>query len=1174
MRISELKLHGFKSFAGKTVFTFNDGEITGVVGPNGSGKSNIVDALRWVLGEQRTGVLRSDKMDNVIFNGGSKRKPLGMAEVSLTIDNDESVLPADYSEVVITRRLYRSGESQYLLNNTPCRLKDINELFMDTGIGPDAYSVIELKMVESILSQNKVERRALFEEASGVTKYKKRRDSAMRKLDSTRDDLTRVNDIISEVEKNVRVLSRQVSKARRHRELTEEFRRLDIQKSQFQRYNILQKLSPLQEEFSQLQNTGNITSSQMSLDEKLAEEYTQEITTLENELKDSQNVLNQLNLRISEKEKNQVIEDERKRANTERIEANQNELITLAEKQADLSVDKTTLQQQVGQLNANVEDLQYNYENSYRDLEATEREIARLESELNQQQGHLAVLRKTIEESVMQEKNLAARQNALHQNRQQAELREQQLLQEITGHKQTTAALLKSDTEADNAYSDIENTRVDLHNKESRTRESIAAKKDELLELKSNAINLRKEIDFYTGLINRFTGFSEAVRKTMAEAETIPGLLGPLADLVELPAQWQRAFESVFASWLNVLVVQSKADAIAIRNKIGSEENLFVFSLDSNDTLQKVSHSQDDVNDLSGLVKCDEALVPLLKVLTRNVVFVENAAQAEARWQQNSANTYVTADGEIFYASGIVKTGQTTSSPVTGRKQMIDKLRAAEAANATHLSAQLEELRLLEEGLEQIQTSIRENRQALEKAKDNKQQLRLQLLSEQTKTEEKEKQVQALHQSYAAMDKEIREIAIQMQSLNPDLEKYHYSEKQFQEAIAAYSTDLEQRKATFKTQTDASNNARLMLVEEKARLAQITAQVKQIDQRNAEFIAARHRMETDIEKFQKENQRFDRDKLDRDQLLIGEWRQRDELSRDISTKETRIESLKENARKMEHQLKQYRQAHETYLEKREKLALKIQDYELRAVNIAENIRQKYHVELSDRAPDVEIDPVILEKDKEAIEAKLNSIGEVNPLALEEHEEENKRLQFLLQQRGDILDAESQLLDTIKTINHTARKQFEEIFNQIRENFSTVFGQFFEDGDGTIELEDSGDPLESNILISVRPKGRKPQTIHLMSSGEKTLTAISLLFAIYLVKPSPFCILDEVDAPLDDVNIGRFTRAIKKFSDNTQFILVTHNKSTMGVLDAIYGITQEEAGVSKVVSVDFRQKNLN
>ena len=424
------------------------------------------------------------------------------------------------------------------------------------------------------------------------------------------------------------------------------------------------------------------------------------------------------------------------------------------------------------------------------------------------------------------------------------------------------------------------------------------------------------------------------------------------------------------------------------------------------------------------------------------------------------------------------------------------------------------------------------------------------------------------------LEKEIKETEAENKKLTPTIEKLFFQEEEMVTEIKSFEKKMEEFQKQYSELSEKANETRLSLVQAQGNLDQFKNQVKNSDALKVEFLGTLHRREADISKLTKEVKQFSENKIERESVLIELWKERDQFSSDILSDEEKLEGIKEKTRKTDDQLRQYRQAHEIYLEKRQSLEMKIHDAEIRAAAIADQVRERFEVDIPESAPVGEMELEQVEIEIEQADKRLKAVGEVNALAMEEYEEENKRLQFLMKQRADLLNSEAKLLDTIREINETATRQFNTVFEQINENFSRVFKEFFQEGDGTLILEEDVDPLEANIEISVRPKGRKPQTIALMSSGEKSLTAISLLFSIYLVKPSPFCILDEVDAPLDDVNIGRFSRAIKRFSDDTKFIIVTHNKRTMEVLDSIYGITQEEAGVSKIVSVDFKQMDLN
>ncbi len=1180
MRLAELKLIGFKSFARKTVFKFNEGEITGIVGPNGSGKSNIVDALRWVLGEQRAGLLRSDKMENVIFNGGAKQKPLGLAEVSLTIENDKNVLPMDYKEVVITRRLYRSGESQYFINGSKCRLKDIIDLFMDTGIGPDAYSVIELKMVESILSQNRQERRQLFEEASGITRYKKSRQSALRKLDSTREDLIRLNDIIVEIEKKVRSLSRQVSKARRYKEIKEQLKKLEINRAHWRYFMLLDSVKPLKEELENLKKSNSSNSTQLSLDEELLTNYQREVLKAEEKLKAERENLRQIENRIETLEREQLIENERRESNLRNLEIYRKEIEEIKTKVNDLKGEKANWQKRISEYEEEVLSFQNQYDDSFTQINELTEKINHQKELLAEKKGKLEALQKEIN-SLTEEKNkYQFRIDRLEADYSELKKQISHFSSDIDENRNELESKKKGSGQLLSEKEKLLVRRSRLNEDISKLNKAIDELKDEILGIRSRIRDRENQHQFFTDLAKNFTGFSDSVKKVMQSGKKIPGVIGPLANLFYPENDWEVALESALSELANVLVVESDAVEEQVLNFIGATQNTFLFSLERMRKYKETPSAPKPVFPsgkawfLTETIKTDERIAPLARRIFNNFVLCDNLDTAKDLWSQFQDYVFITRKGEMVYSGGIVKAGSGESSHLTGREHLLKKLGKSIEKEKKELAERERKLSEINTDLQNKKSEIEDNENKISALESDILKIHSSIVEIETRLVEKKNLSENAGKRLSSIEEEQKRLADEMKEVNPNLEKLLYKEDDMINEIAGIESEIALLQEQYEKLSKVANEARLNLVQKQGALEQLQNQLKNSDTMNMEFLGTLHRREADLVRLEKENTSFEQNKIEREEKLIALWKKRDEESEAIRKEEELLESVREKARKTEDQLRQFRQAYELYLEKKQSLELKIHDAEIRAGNIAEQIREKYETELSEEPPAGEMALEQTELELEQLNGRLERLGEVNPLAVEEYEEENERLQFLLGQRSDLLDAEKKLLDTIKTINRTAKEQFSVVFEQIKENFSRVFKEFFENGEGTLLLEENVDPLEANVEISVRPKGRKPQTIALMSSGEKTLTAISLLFSIYLVKPSPFCILDEVDAPLDDVNIGRFTKAIRRFSDDTQFIIVTHNKKTMNVLDSVYGITQEEAGVSKVVSVDFKKMSLN
>jgi chromosome segregation protein len=1185
MRITELEMLGFKSFPQKTQFRFNAGEITGIVGPNGSGKSNIVDAIRWVLGEQRATALRSDKMENVIFNGGEKKKALGMAEVTLKIDNDKGLLGADFREVAVTRRLFRDGESQYFINGSKCRLKDINDLFMDSGIGPDAYSVIELKMIDTILSQNRNERRMLFEEAAGVTKYKKSRASALRKLETTREDLTRLNDIIAEVEKMVRSLARQVGKARRYRDLTAQLQQLDMRKAQIHYHQLLAENRPRREELEAMQRSHSATSTQLSLDEELLQKYRAEIVRLEGRLKQERETLRQLEAEIAAREKEQIAAGEREAANQRSIKNFKDEIKELRNK---IGADKHKADdsgQKRDELELELTSAKNAFANADREWQQAREQLSRVQEQLLGWESKAKAARQRLQETQSAAEMLNYKRSETERQIGEMHQQSEQLQAKIGQQRKDLQALRDQEAQERAQLEHLVKEEGKLQEYLQAIDKDLAAAQSESIECRSAFLDIQHRHAFFQDVVRNYSGFSETVKKAMQKQAEIPGLLGPLANLIRVDEGHELALETALGDWANILIVDNSTAEQQLRQLLGEKQSAFILNTEDLRHYRHLTFARTyepqmaEENSFTGYLIdkieiLNSAIAPLVKALLSNVILAINRDLAKELWRRHPEHMVIAADTTVMYSHGTMRTGKRETSRITGREFQLDKLTRSLAAAETMLKkaeqGHTEKRNLRTRGqdeMQELQLSILRQRDAVGI-------LREQSISLETELRESGGRIERLQDQDRLYREELAEIEAKWASLAPDLETLAAASREAEKEYDGMRGQLAEVRESNNLIAERTNEARVQLVQSQSELSQYLQQLEVAEKQRQELENSLAQKQHALGDAEQESDESSRQRMQREQQLIEQWQERDQLATKLRQGETELDDFKNKAQRAEDELQKFRQANDLFREKRQQLELKIQDAEIRAATIVEQIREQYGLELSENEPpgQASLEQTLLEL--EDVKRRLGALGDVNPLAVETHERENERLQFLLGQRGDLLTAESKLLGTIGEINSTAREQFSRVFTEINTNFQRVFCEFFENGDGELKLEEGSDPLEANIEVLVRPKGRRPVTIALMSAGEKSLTAISLLFAIYLSKPSPFCIFDEVDAPLDDINIGRFSRAIRKFGDDTQFIIVTHNKRTMEILDNIYGVTQEEAGVSKIVSVDFKSMKLN
>ncbi len=1171
MYLSKIKIIGFKSFANKTELKFNPG-LSCIIGPNGSGKSNIVDAIRWVLGEQRTTALRSDKMENVIFNGTRSRKPMGMAEVSMTIENTKDILKTEYRQVVITRRLYRSGESQYLINNVPVRLKDIIDIFMDTGLGSNSYSVIELKMVESILSENKAERRLLLEEAAGVVKYKIRRKSALRKLDATRTDLTRLNDIIGEVQKTVNSLSRQVGKARRYLSYNEELKKNDVNLSRFRYNRLLDEIRPLKLQLEEASKEKNESHHQITIDEALLEDYKHELIRREQELQNLGRQIHEMDSNIAELNKEQAVDEIKK----EEISKNHARFLAdIADYKQKIDIFQQHLKQYIDELEKLTRQKD-EVEQAYSAIDTERRqELEKLQTEKNE----IDQLNQAFRDQLNQ---LSGKKELLRQKKYQLSFSNEQLEEADSKRAEYNAVRSRLDENINKVQAEKE----DLLSQEQSLKDEIEAfrqkqskNQQELTQLNEQINQSAAELEarksrkqFFEQIITNYEGHSKSTQYVMNRQKQFEGIRGTLADVISVDDTYALLVEIILGEALNFIIVDRLENAKKVIQLVKSEQKgrITLIPLDQLSEIKVPDHAETGVDYLVNYLKTDDSFTQLVQLLLGDVALANNLDAAVQMAHQFPHLRFITPEGETVNFNREIGGGASAKrgASVIGRKDQLQKYTKlvqeseAELESQQHKRSQLvKTIHLIEDELVRLQKKLHElQTQIIDLEKQEHQ-----LIYEQTKLEENttvldEKRVTLL-QEIKRITQEIQQLEIQVdadqQELN-ELEKEtilrtnEYEDKS--ESIQSLLEEVQQAQLNVSNLKNQLSNRENDIIRTRSGIEELTNNIK--------------RREKEIEQIDALVVKIEKQTEDRNKEKIRIWETRDRLDHEKENLEIVFREAKDKIVELEEQTKSYRRRHDSSLETSRTLELKINENRVKAEHIREYVLKEYAEDVEIGIPYEDLNEAETEEAIEALRMRIKNLGPVNPLAVAEYDKEKERFDFLTQQRDDLLKAESSLMETIDKINKTARSQFLETFNAIKVNFEKVFKSFFENGEGTISLSEHEDPLEADIDIHVRTKGKRLQTLSLLSGGEKTLTAISLLFSIYLVKPSPFCILDEVDAPLDDINIGRFTQALKEFSNNTQFITVTHNKRTMEAASTMYGVTMEEEGVSKLVSVKF------
>jgi len=1169
MYISKLSLYGFKSFSKKSEVHFGKG-ITTVVGPNGCGKTNIVDAIRWVIGEQKSSVLRADRNTDMIFNGTATRRPLNLAEVSLTIHNVSGRLSLPYSDIIITRRVYRNGESEYFINNNLCRLKDITDLFIDTGMGANAYSIIELKMIEDILSENPDERKRLFEEAAGVNKYRVQRKAALRKLEATKDDLTRLNDIINEIDAKVKNLHRQLKRYEKHQETTASLIESEVQLAMRKTTDIRKSLDPIE---------GHISEDRKEI-EKVIKDLTgkEEIwNTNQKEFEEQESVLDEKNQQLSE------IREERNKYATEELvlkEQIRNINQTIARLQNDiLQYEKTitfTKEKEVElkQQHLDTQKQLNDKRESFKTIESTGEEIEQRYSKVNAeiqalQEERFSLSKKQAENSArfgnLQE-NIAQREKELTSI-------EEHLVSQRENEKKISESLNVIHDKISSLNINLQLKRDNLDELETRYNQFYESERNlqkERRDVESRLDRLNNRIQFYTGIIQSKEGFSPGLQYVIENLPDFPGIKGALSDLLSVDSKYYTAVEAVIKDISRLLVAENRTAALQALSRLAEQDKgrVSIIPLD-NEYQQQTANPVTNLIPLTNYVKCDKSLANLKEFLFQQIYCCDDEQYDLLINDPDCRGISLVSDkGRFRDANGIFSGGSRAaeSNVLVGRTEKLYQLESESDAVSEKLKAVQAQLESVQNDFTAIQSQKQDISRLIKNAEQEALKLQSQLHHDESQLTESKSIQKTLDNNRISLKVLIENFKERILKEDPgksnlDVEIASIEKKisKIREHVAEIKKELDQ------VVTDRQNQRiELINLENKYRNIGDNLEItRRTIQRTLENI---------------ENARLELNSNGQAagdiQIKIGEnQKQLSEFQNTVAVTEKNIEEFRQsfqairiNIQRLNEQLFKLRREKEKLSESISQLELGRSGFQAAINEIKSVLLEKYNRTIPDTVPDDLPEREELTRKVERFKRNLELIGMVNMTVKDEYEEENSRLTFLTEQRDDLIKSEKGLNEVITQIDSIAREQFREIFEKIRLNFKSTFSIFFNGGEADLKITGDSDPLEAQIEIWACPSGKKMRSLKMLSAGEKALTAIALLFGIYLVKPSPFCILDEVDAPLDDENTRRFTNVIRTFSEKTQFIVVTHNKSTMSIADSLYGVTMAESGVSQIVSV--------
>ncbi len=1230
MYLKTLEIHGFKSFADKTVFEFAKG-VTGIVGPNGCGKSNVVDAIRWVLGETSAKALRGGEMADVIFNGTEKRKPLGMAEVTLTMADCEGPLKVDFNEVALTRRVFRDGRSEYRINGTLCRLKDIHDLLMDTGIGRTAYSIMAQGQIDQILSSKPEERRAVFEEAAGITKFKREKKEALRKLEFTEANLLRVSDVLAEQERRMNSLRRQVAKARRYQALAADTRVLDTHLGHKKFVELTAERDELVVSIRGLEVRDTELEMQLPAKEEAVTEartaariFEGELAELRQRLNEHRNALNSAAGRIS-------FNDERKAELESRIRQNHEDIAETREKLAKQEFEFIAANESLDQLSRIIAEKEIQLAEQESRTKGTREERETIETALRETRGEanrtqqiIASMQAKIESALAQLEGNRERSRQLGDEQQRLTLELEEFRAEqarIASEVEDTGSMLGELTEAFQfAERTYQHTRGDLD------AARVAA-------VESNKVLAQRSarFDAVRQLVESGEGFEKGTQnviKGLGQPEFFkPGVHGVLASFIEADNTCARAIEAALGNHLQAVLVQDQAMAEAVITRL-TEKQLGVAAVLPESFIGHSTGSQMESLPEGATawaldrVKSDSRISTVIEKLLEKVLIVPNLATALRLRASQPGVTFVTLAGVILSGEGMLR-GGTGAEGSTSVLELQNEVRSL-AAEVAELTAADEAARNrvtdLESRLEQLREEVEVSRERLQRQKVDLSTLQGQLSLATREVENFETKLENVKWERGELENRERTAAEGREHLESELA----SARERLEALENESRRLQSESDSIVRReqdiVEALNELRTELAVERRAKQSAEEQQKPMEARLSELRDVAIRRETEIDAFDQRIEAAQGENARLSEECESHRAEVEDLQVEINTRSAGRTVLLEAIESAETFLAAIRRDHSKVNEQKGREEVACTKLDLRIESLATTIQERHQIDLTTFEPDAhalltsiasqkalqgrggrqsiitgeeteddEMPTVVVdgtndeaelpgemtgEPDWDFVESivadikrRLDAMGPVNLDAIEEFEELEERYNFLKGQHDDLVNSKSELLEVIDRINTETQRLFAETFAQVKINFREMFKELFgEKGEADLNLIDDTDPLESGIEITAKPPGKKLQSITLLSGGERSMTAVALLFSIYMIKPSPFCVLDELDAPLDESNINRFVKVLDRFIDNSQFIIVTHSKRTMARADVMYGVTMEEFGVSKPVGM--------
>lgn len=1182
MYLKRLELYGFKSFADKTVLEFRPG-ITTVIGPNGSGKSNISDSIRWVLGEQSMKSLRGSKSLDVIFSGTQNRKSLGFAEASLVFDNEDGGLPIEYSEVTVTRKIYRSGETGYFINKVPCRLKDILELFMDTGIGKDGYSIIGQGKIDEILSNKSEDRRHIFEEAAGIVKYRSRKEESEKKLEHTKLNLLRINDILVEIEANLDPLKAQSEKAKKYLNLREELKNIEIGL-------FIYNIDKYKKDLEELINSEDVIKSNYNEEEGRLERIKSLKEHLKTELDEITTKIEEMsNLGFESEKQIEMMNSDINVANT-RIGNNEENSERFKKEIEELEHKIEVLNEEIKQRQEKREGLKQNREKFEKELKEKEEELKKLTEKLSAKELEIESYKQKVEANTDKKYELQSEINTQNINYENYEKRQKAIKQEINSNISELDNTRMNKDDISKTFYEIDSKRT----KAVKAIEEISSKKEEAnrkirdFDMKINMLSSEMRIKesklkFLIETEKEKEGYIKSVKSLLKDCENIKelgkGMHGVLANVIEVPSEYETAIEMCLGASLQNIVTDTEEDAKKLvehlrKNNLGRASFLPISSVKGR-KLEKVKGKESGVIGIaSDLIKFDKKYEQIILNLLGRTLIVDNMDTAIKVAKQNDYSfRIVTVEGDLINPSGAITGGSVAKKTVNilGRGKEIEKLQ--------------KEIKDLKEKVEKLEKEKKEYENSIEETLETAMSLERELQEiDITYATEKQKVV-AIDENIERLEKRLEKLKEENNNLDNQKKEAVSNKEKISEDIKLIEEETEKLSKTINEFAELNKDNQKYIDDLNFDITNLKISVTSFDESEASIQEIQERINLDIENTRKsiENKNIQIEQIkeenEKHKQLIEDIKQKiEKIKEDVKNSGSKVEELK-NAR----------------IEKNEKLAKQ-----------EEEINNKFHIieDLKGQLVKIDVKKTKLEDDinsiinkmweeyeltpnavtdykkpdnVQATQRKVNQmrteireLGSVNVDSIKEYQALKERYDFMCEQRVDLEDTMAKLKKMIQEMTTIMKQQFKEKFEVINKNFSEVFKELFGGGQATLKLEDEENILECGIEITVQPPGKKLQNMMLLSGGEKAFTAIALLFAILKINPAPFCVLDEIEAALDDVNVYRYAEYLKKFTSNTQFLVITHRKGTMEAADTVYGVTMEESGISKLLSMKLKE----